>query len=308
MRRIVSRVMPDGEIKNVQPFHVIIKGLETAILCRDSDDYDVFVKYIAICARRKNVIVVIYTVVSNHCHAAVLALSQKDADDFANDLKKMYSQWFSAKYGEPKVLRGVDSRALCLDNEWYVRNTLAYIPRNALDNGCPVQDYEWTGFSAMFSGDTASCGIRVSSLTKREVSAIMHTRDKLKDVSWQLDARGHLIPGSFCDTEYLEQAFNHDQAFFLKTLGSVNPAEMEEKLVEAPRRLLPDSEFFKVVSDTSLRWYKQDVSTLPPEKKLRMLSYVWRSHKTTVPQLARAFGLDRDRVRSALNLKGTEAP
>ena len=82
MKRIVGRLLPSGEFRNVQPFHVSMEGLEDAIICRDDEDYDVLVKYIAICSRRKNVIIIIYAVVSNHCHVAVLAMSQADADSY----------------------------------------------------------------------------------------------------------------------------------------------------------------------------------------------------------------------------------
>lgn len=301
MKRVVPRVLPNGDFKDVQPFHVMIKGLETAILCRDDEDYDVFVKYMAICARRKNVIVIIYIVVSNHCHAAVLAQTQSDADSFAQELKRMYSQWFSSKYHEPKTLRGVDSKALWLDNEWYIRNALAYIPRNALDNQGTIHEYPWSGFNAMFStADVTVNSLRVSLLTARETQSIMHTRDRLTDVPWLLDSNGHLVPSSICDTDYLEQAFNHDQAFFLKTVGALNAAQMQELLEDAPYRMLSDSEFFKVIEDISLRWFGQGISTLPIEKKLRILPYVWRTRKTTVPQLARAFGLNQDTVGSAI--------
>ena len=300
MKRIVTRILPSGEQKKVQPFHVCIKGLETAILCRDDEDYDVFVKYISISARRHNVMVIIYGVVSNHCHVAVLAASQKEADDFTMELKKVYSQWIQSKYGETKILHRVEAKAICLDNDWYIRNALAYIPRNALDNGCPIQEYPWSGYQAMFSSAPRTNGIRVAALTKRERTQIMHTRDNLKDVSWLLDEKYHLIPSSFCDIEYLEQAFNHDQAFWLKTIGGLNPAEMEEKLVEAPRRMLPDSEFYKVVADTVQRWFQTDLGQLPREKKLRLLPYLWRSRKTTVNQLARVFGLPREEVQAAL--------
>ena len=59
-----------------------MEGMKTAVLCRDDDDYDALVKIICVCARRKNVIIVVYAVVSNHCHAAVLAASQEAADSF----------------------------------------------------------------------------------------------------------------------------------------------------------------------------------------------------------------------------------
>ena len=303
MKRFVTRVLPSGETKTVYPFHVCIKGAETAVHCRDDEDYDVYVKYIALCARRKNVIVIIYGVVSNHSHVAVLAARQADADAFAQELKKMYSQWFRIKYHEAKILHRADAQAILLDNDWYIRNALAYIPRNALDNQCPVQDYPWSGFHAMFRGSSKPEGRRVASLTKRETGSIMHTRDSLKEVGWLLDEKNRLIPDSICDTAYLEQAFNEDPAFWLKTIGAVNPAAMEEKLVDGPRRMLPDSEFHKGVTDTVQRWVSQDLSILPKEKKVRVVPYLWRTRKTTVNQLARVMGMPREDVARILGIQ-----
>ena len=303
MKKYVTRVLPSGETKTVYPFHVCIKGAETAIHCRDEEDYDVYVKYIALCARRKNVIVIIYAVVSNHCHVAVLAARQADADAFSKELKRMYSQWFQAKYHESKILHRVDAQAILLDNDWYVRNALAYIPRNALDNGCAVQDYPWSGFRAMFRGGPGPEGKRVESLTKREVGNTLHTRENLKDVTWLLDEKNRLIPDSFCDTAYLEQAFNGEAAFWLKTIGAVNSAELEEKLVNGPRQMLPDSEFLKIVDDTAQRWFSHNLSTLPREKKLRILPYLWRTRKTTVKQLARVMNMTREDISQILGIK-----
>lgn len=300
MDRIVIRKLPSGETKSVQPFHVSMKGV-TNVLCRDNEDYSVMVKYTAVCAHRKNVIVIIYTVVANHCHVGVLASTYEEAYAFAEELKKNYAQWFQTKYLEKRVLKGVSVQALSLDSDWYVRNALAYIPRNSLDNGCPVDKYQWSGYRAMFRNSSQRIsGIPVDKLTRREQDRILHTREPLKDVPWLIDGDGDLMPETFCDIAYLEQAFDHDQTFFLKTIGTVNTAEMQEKLVDAPRRRLPDSEFYKVVEDTAQRWFKTSLSLLPLEKKKRLLPYLWRSRKTTVNQLARVLGMDRDEIKNAL--------
>ena len=132
-----------------------MEGLERAILCRDEEDYDAMVKILCVSARRKNVLLVIYAVVSNHCHAVVLARYQQDADDYGEEVKRMAAMWFSRKYGESGVLKGTDVKAICLDSDWYVRSALAYVPRNALDNGCNVNEYPWSGYQAMFSQDVS---------------------------------------------------------------------------------------------------------------------------------------------------------
>lgn len=232
MQRIAIRTLPDGSVCKVYPYHICIKGLEQTVLCRDSDDYDAMVKVICLSARRKNVIVIIYAVVSNHCHVAILAASQKNADAFAYDLKKVYSMWFSRKYQERNVLHRITVRALYLDTDWYVRNALAYIPRNALDNGCNIQEYLWSGYRAMFSRELPKGLKPVNSLSRRECRAILHTGDKLYQVPWLINSDGQLEPRSFCDCLYLEQAFNNDQAFFLKTIGGQDTAQMKYDLEE----------------------------------------------------------------------------
>jgi hypothetical protein len=300
MKRVVQRMMPDGQIIYLWPFHVSLEGLETAVLCRDEDDYDAMVKMMCVCAKRKNVIIVIYAAVSNHCHVAVLAQSQKAADDYGQEVKRMYAMWISRKYGEKQIMHGVDVKAMLLDSDWYLRNALAYIPRNALDNGCNVNDYKWSGYRAMFGKDRLDGVVRVSSLSKSDRQEIMHTGDSLKDVPWMLDKEWHLVPSSFCDHAYLEQAFDNDQAFFIKTIGGQNSAEMKNKLVDQPRKIMPDTEYYKTINEISNRWFKTDLSNISEDNKIKILPYVYRTTKTTVPQLARVFGMNRKRISGIL--------
>ena len=241
----------------VYPFHVCMKGTESVVLCRDDSDYDAMVKVIAVAAKRKNVIIVIYTVVSTHCHIAVLAA-------------------------------------------WYVRNALAYIPRNALDNGYNVDGYEWSGYRAMFRRDKGKPGWRVSLLTKRDRERVLHTAMDLRDVAWTLDGNGRLEPRSFCDTEYLEQVFNGDQTFFLKTIGNLNPLEMNEKLVDSPRKRVTDTELLKTVDEICRRWFNEDLSRISYERKMRLLPYVFRVRRTTPAQLSRVLGLKREEAERAV--------
>lgn len=302
MQRSVERKLPDGSIRVVQPFHMSMEGLETIILCRDDDDYDALVKILCVTAKRKNVIVIIYAVVSNHCHAGLLAQNQVHADNYGREVKRIYSMWFTHRYGINNVMRKVDIKAIALDSDSYVRNALAYIPRNALDNGCNVNEYEWSGYRAMFS--LGKSGSPVKALTKRERELIMHTGDNLTDVDWQLDNLGRLIPGSWCDSQYLEQAFENDPVYFMRTIGSQSSAEMRQKLIDNPRERLSDSEFLLYVNDLSDKWFHSQISVVPPDRKLRLASYLYRTMKTSIPQLARALALDRERIALAIKRRG----
>lgn len=304
MRRTFPQELPDGTVRQLHPFHISMEGLETAVLCRDDADYDAMVKILCVAARRKKVLVIIYAVVSNHCHVAILAANQGDADAYGQEIKRMYAMWFRRRYGEEGILRHTDIKAIWLDSDWYVRNALAYIPRNALDNGCPVQDYRWTGYRAMFrQGYERNTGRKVASLTKRERERILHTGDDLSDVRWLLNEREELIPDSFCEHRYLEQAFEQDPAFFLKTIGGQNAAEMQNKLITAPRTIQTDGEFFKLATETSQRWFQAEIPSISLERKIRLITYLHRTSRTTVPQLARVFGLPRNQISRILGRK-----
>jgi len=296
MQRVAVRTLPNGSVRKLQPFHVCIKGLEDALLCKDDEDYDSMVKIICVSAWRHNVIVVIYTVLSNHCHVAVLAERQEIAQAYGVEVKKVYSMWYSKRYGERGILRRIDLKALWLDTEWYVRNTLAYIPRNAIDNGCNVNEYKWTGYRAMFNREPQSGFRLVRNMTSREKERIMHTGENLSNVPWRVNSQNELEPASFCDTMYLEQTFSNDQTFFMKTIGSINPVEMRYNLEERPYVMLPDTELFKSVEEISQRWFNRSVDSLSMEQKTRLIPYLFHTRKTTLKQLSRVLGIPPERI------------
>lgn len=295
MQRIAVRTLPDGTVRKLQPFHVCIKGLEDALLCKDDEDYDALVKVICVSAWRHNVIVVIYTVLSNHCHVAVLAERQEAAQNYGNNVKKVFSMWHSRKYKERGLLRRIDLKALWLDTDWYVRNALAYIPRNALDNGCNVNEYKWSGYRAMFN-DISAGTRRVCDMNTREKERIMHTGENLSGVPWLINSYEELEPGSFCDRLYLEQAFSNDQSFFMKTIGNLNSVEMRYNLEERPYMMLPDTELFKSVEEVSLKWFNKSVDSLSREQKNRLIPFLFRTRKTTSKQLSRVLGIPPERM------------
>lgn len=303
--KAVVRTLPDGSVEAVLPFHISFEGLEQNIICRDDSDCDAMVKIIAICAKRKNVIIIIYAVVSNHAHIAVLARNYWEAKAFAEDVKKMYSMYFKTKYGESKSLKGTDINVQFLDNDWYLRNALAYIPRNAYDNGATnLADYKWTGFRAFFRKPADNSKTRkVSNMSTREQRRIFHSGDNLTGTKWEVNENEELEPSSFCDVEYLEEAYNHDETFFFRSIGGLNIAEMNEKLVIAPRVMKTDADFLKELDAISERWFKTNVRNLAQSQKARILIYVYRVMKTTVAQMARTMGMEKDDIRRLLNLK-----
>ena len=304
--RITVRRLPDGTLAKVFPFHVSLEGMEDSLLCRDDEDYDVAVKYLALTARRHNVIIIGYTIVSNHAHLVVLAVNEESARKFANASKQRISMWLSRKYSLKKTLRHRDVDVQYLDSDWYLRNAIAYDIRNLFDNGAdnPAM-YKWTSYRCYFCrGAIAGEGmIRLSSLSSREVESFMHTNEDCRDTMWILNGNYEIEPASFCDWEYAEAAFAHDMAFFLKTIGVVNSMEMKDKLELAHKRRLSDGEFYKTVNEMSVRWFNMGLPDLSLSQKARLIKYAYHSVRSSVPQIARCFGMDREHVSSLLKKK-----
>lgn len=288
--------LPDGHRCRLFPFHVCIKGVSDAILCRDDEDFDVFVKYIHICARRKNVLVVVYIVMSNHVHVTILASDQGTADAFAVEIKRMFSMYFAWKYGRNKVLKYLDASALYLDSNSYLRNSVAYTLKNSLDAGCKVDQYQWSAYRALFPSEPTVGLWPVSRLSTREVEKIFHTNMDISSTGWKIDDKNRLDPASACEAAYAEAAFNNDISYFYRALGVTDNAVMEARFMDGPRTRLNDQDFFRLVSDTAGRWFNRTVDGLSLENKIRLVPYLYHVAKTTPAQIARGLGMEKTMV------------
>ena len=295
--RIVLRRLPDGNVRKMFPFHISMKGMESVVLCRDDEDYDHLEKSFYLSALKNNSRVIISIAMSNHGHVGVLAPDMTTAQNMGIMIKKRHAQYLRWKYHEAGLLRRAEINVQYLDSDSYVRNALAYIPRNAWDAGCRIEDYRWSGYRGMFvQGKIQGVGRSVSSLTRREREDIFHTHEDLSQVPWILNLDDGVEPASACDFEYLESAFAHDQRFFMRTIGSLNEEEMRLKLLLNGRNRLSDKEFLAVVEDLAGRWFHKSVARLTPEQKSRMLKYLYFSYRTTPSQLSRCLQMSYEAV------------
>ena len=258
-------------------------------------------KYVFLCALSKNVRVVTYVVVSNHLHVIVLAENQAQAEAYGDEIRRRYAMWFSHRYHERRLYHDKCVDAQWIDTDWYLRNAIAYVFRNALDNGDSVEKYPWSGYRALFCNGRCSVWTRpVSTLTKRETETLFHTNESISSTGWLINADGQLEPVSTCDFDYVEKAFDGSQSFLLRMIGTVNMAEMKQKLVDAPRTRMLDGEFFKHISSVSDRWFGKTVSELSRVEKTRLIPYISHTTCTSIPQLARAFGMGRNEIADIL--------
>lgn len=286
------------------PFHISLEGMESVLLCRDNEDYDQLEKSFYVSALKYNCLVIIGIAMSNHGHIALLAPNMESAFHTGEFIKKRHSQYLSWKYNEPGIMAGSHLDVQYLDSDWYVRNALAYIPRNAQDADYRIEDYPWSGYRGMFvGGKCAKACRRVSDLSNRERNLLFRTHMDLSSVPWLLNDSGNVEPASACDWEYLESAFNHDQVFFLKTIGQLNVAEMQQKLQLNKRVKHSDTEMMAIVSQMADKFFHLAVADLSPEMKARLIPNLYRSYRTSIPQLARCLQMQRDVVKGLIPIR-----
>ena len=139
-------------------------------------------------------------------------------------------------------------------------------------------------------------------MSRREREALFHTHEDLYDVPWIVNEYGSVEPASACDYRYLESAFGNDQAYFLKMIGSLNVAEMTQKLEINGRTRQSDSHMIAIVKNLADKWFQKSLLDLTPEMKSRLASYLYKAYRTTPSQLARCLGMSREIVEALLGL------
>lgn len=293
--------LSDGEIVRMYPFHMSMEGMESKILCKDDEDYDLFVKVLVVCAYKKNISLVVHCVVSNHIHCVVLARSRDEVSSMGNECKRIYSMYLARKYGEEGFMRGIDIHIVYLDSDNYLRNAICYDLRNALDNSENIYDYRWSSYRAPFCGGKATGKMRkVAELGERERRRIMRTRERLDGVNWLINNNGELEPVSFSNWRYVEKAFLNKHSFFLKVIGVVNTSEMKQQLVENLKERKRDNELLKCINEICNQRYSKNINDVSVEIKAKLLLYIYRRYRCTPNQLARIFEFSREKVVSLL--------
>jgi hypothetical protein len=76
---------------------------------------------------------------------------------------------------------------------------------------------------------------------------------------------------------------------------------MKNRLVDAPRTMQTDTDFYKTVNEICVRWFKKGIGELSLEGKTRLIPYIYRTNRTTESQLARVFGFEKQRIHALLH-------
>lgn len=304
--RIIVETDKDGRQTRFFPFHISTPGLDKLVFLSDQDLITAS-NFIAIQARRSGVKVVAFIVLDNHLHVLILAPDYGTAKLYSDKLKQVLSHYLSVSNKRENVRNTfleVDVKPLLIKDDYHLRNTICYILRNAMDAGVAVDEYRWSSFRAYFrKGSIPDSSTRVSDLPKRQVRKLLRTDMDLTDTGWYVGNDGMLEPVTTCDWRYAESAFFNEMSFFLRVLGGVNDAEMEQINVTNLNKMLVDKEFRKIVAKRSQEMFNTAPAYLVKEQKYRLIRILYYSYCTTIPQLSRCLDIPKDEVSQILTAK-----
>lgn len=304
MRNTLSftRTLPNGKTAKVYPFHISTKGAEDKIIFRDEEDLRVAHNLIAICAHRNNVIVLMDCELNTHIHECVLAESLSAAENCINSLKISYSKYNDNKYGSTmSIFNRVESNPILILDMAHLRNTICYIARNAQDAGARVDSYKWSGYRALFcKGQIASGAKSLSSMTRRELRAALHTDTGLQESNMMISNDGIIEPASYIDWVFVEHIFKNDQSYFLRVLGLTDDAVMEQKLVNNPNEFKSIEELTEEIERHCIFRYGITHDRLSYEQLIPIIKIVYYTTRTSVAQLARCCALKKCEIEFAL--------
>lgn len=304
---LTSRVMlPDGEIAEVQPYHVCTLGLEDKVLFKTEEDFRVVHNLIPICALRANVLPLADCVLNTHCHIGILAESFEAAKKFSDSYKLSIAKYYYSVYGEntSKLFRKINVRPVPVEDMRHLRNMICYILRNALDMGQTVDLYMWSSYRAYFRSGKISVKTKsVSAMSTRETRSMFKVGDKLKKVRWELSEKGIIEPASYCAWGLVEKIFLNDPSFFMKVLGLTDDGEMEQKFVGNNTYFQSVEALLKEIEMRAQKRYGQPLGSLTLEQKIPLIKSVHRSLRTMPSQLARCFGLPYSVIKQILSTR-----
>jgi hypothetical protein len=80
-------------------------------------------------------------------------------------------------------------------------------------------------------------------------------------------------------------------------------AEMQQKLQMNKRVRHTDAEMLAIISNLAEKFYHRSIPDLTPDMKARILPYLYRGYRTSVPQLARCLQMSREVVAGLIPMK-----
>ena len=282
-------------------FLVSTNHLKDGLWFRDDEDFKVGMNYVAVLAHSTKVSVICFVLMSNHLHF-VLGGTMQEAVLFITRLKQMYGRYYQRRWGVKEFLRrnGVDIGKIQGGRDALER-AMAYVQMNPVAaNIClEASGYPWGTGNSFFKMNPVR-GRRVDTISGREMSRILHSREKING-RYLLGDNGYILPESYVSVAFFERVMRSPNRYrhFLLT-SSKAKVSLEKRNESLPS--FTDQSVLHCASDLCRTLFQtESLKDLRDEQLAEILKQLKRRLACDALQLSRALGIDYSRTAKYLD-------
>lgn len=270
---------------------VTTNHLEDRIWFKDDEDFKAAMNIVAVLSSVAGVHVISFILMSNHVHF-ILACKKGPAEGFITRFKKMYSQYYSNKYGPCAMLHrnDVDYRQLQIGDESLERG-IAYVIMNCVAANICLNPtaYPWGSGNCFFRvGPRGSS--RIKDLSGRARARLLHSRLPVPG-DYILDERGFVDPVSYIPVKFVESVFRTPKRmnWFLQNSSKA------KRISQTPS--FNDQLISAAVRDLSISLFRKPcVDMLNETQKAELLRQIRYRFSSDPAQIARVCSLSYEDV------------
>lgn len=283
-------------------YHYCSKGLESAILFRDTSEFIAGVNRIAVCLllsiiAGKPLKIISFCLMDNHFHF-ILYGEESDCTEFIERYKKLILMWICRH-------RGSSLGAEIELGHWpvpreKVHEKIAYLHRNPVAAGFRQLPYfyRWSSAPLLFSGrpDIVEGMTMASDLSAAKKARFVSSRVEIPD-NWLFDKDGMIWPGCFVDIQMAERQFlSLGSYMFDMNNGNIDKDCDREML--AGSIMLPDGDVRSKAENLSERMFGvRTISECNLAERISVATMIKKEMGCNSKQLARVLGLKPGEVK-----------
>lgn len=271
--------------------------LEVRIWFKDDEDFKAAMNFVAVLSTMAGLRIVAFVLMSNHVHF-ILECEYSVAEVFISRLKKMYSQYYSKKYGACGFLRrnSVDYQEVAIGDESFER-AVAYVQMNSVAaNIClHPSGYPW-GTGPTFFALAPEKGAEVGSLSARARWRLLHSKLPIPD-NYLVAAEGYILPSSYVPVTFVESVFRTPKRmnFFLQNSSKAR------KVKEAPA--FSDQLIAGALRDLTVSlFHKNGINELSDAQLAELIRQIRFRFSSYPAQIGRVCGLPYEKVCELLEV------
>lgn len=284
-------------------WHLCTPGEGVSDIFATEEDLKFGVNNLAYCILSRNIKIHAFSIMSNHIHLVAEGLFS-DMEEFFRKYRARLSLYLSKKMKVCNLDR-FRAQILPIDNLAYLRNSIAYVNRNAfvVDNFQTPFSYRWSSGIKYWGGmdldDFYSLPIR--KLTQREIRALFMCSDAKIPEEYRI-INDYVHPLSICDPKCL--SFFRDAHQYLGLINYRNLESLKEIATMIGEKIVvSDHELNSIVYLLAKRDYQVPNPTLlPPQAKIEVAKSMRLSYNASNKQIQRILKLDEKTVNSLFPL------